>query len=693
VHILLVVPRYSSTWGEFYQVPLGLGYIASAMKRAGHRVSGLNLNHYPGSIEDLVAAKVAEIDPDVCASGALAPFLSTLKAIFAAARKAKPGIVNLAGGGMVSGEPEISLQVMDIDIGVVGEGEVTVAELLNCLEKSGNLQSVKGIVFRDRDGSVVQTPARAQVQDLSQIAWPDYELLECDKNIANQRALDNYFFHSHPESKPRAIDMITSRSCPFSCTFCFHPVGKVYRERPLDDFFAELDSVVARYQVNMVALIDELFSLRKQRLLEFCARIKPYKLQWMVQLHVSSATEEVLSAMHDAGGSYISYGIESMSKPVLESMKKKTKPDRIAVALDMTFERHIGIQGNLLFGDKAETLETANESMHWWAANRRYQVNLTPLMVFPGSPDYYQAIKEGLIVDRAAYVRDIPPNLNISRMNDKNIEMVRFQVWVFANTLLNLAPLKSFTPSNTQVPDRDTTYDIVWDCPRCKHQNDYLGIVLPPDHSHTIRLTCRKCLARWDVENRAYRLPANTINDATCISHLRQAEALFAQERYKDCHDITNELLGLAPYFVPARLLMGRFYRRVGPAEHMLRSFGAALGVAPLDSERHSDFADALAEVGAFGSARMHYQQALALKPRDERASSGISLIDDPQINDRQRATYFVSWSEDPPPRSREGLALAEVSPEMEILSPAPPTATGSPISVFKKLGQWITSQ
>jgi radical SAM superfamily enzyme YgiQ (UPF0313 family) len=646
MHILLVVPRYSSTWGEFYQVPLGLGYIASAMKRAGHRVSGLNLNHYPGSIEDLVAAKVAEIDPDVCASGALAPFLSTLKAIFAAARKAKPGIVNLAGGGMVSGEPEISLQVMDIDIGVVGEGEVTVAELLNCLEKSGNLQSVKGIVFRDRDGSVVQTPARAQVQDLSQIAWPDYELLECDKNIANQRALDNYFFHSHPESKPRAIDMITSRSCPFSCTFCFHPVGKVYRERPLDDFFAELDSVVARYQVNMVALIDELFSLRKQRLLEFCARIKPYKLQWMVQLHVSSATEEVLSAMHDAGGSYISYGIESMSKPVLESMKKKTKPDRIAVALDMTFERHIGIQGNLLFGDKAETLETANESMHWWAANRRYQVNLTPLMVFPGSPDYYQAIKEGLIVDRAAYVRDIPPNLNISRMNDKNIEMVRFQVWVFANTLLNLAPLKSFTPSNTQVPDRDTTYDIVWDCPRCKHQNDYLGIVLPPDHSHTIRLTCRKCLARWDVENRAYRLPANTINDAR-RSYLRLGRVLLQKVRQRKYRDIADKLISVGLTLIPTRLRAGRLSRSLASPEHRLKALGATLARVPFDSERHNDFADALVEVRAFGAARMHYEQALALKPGDERASSGISLIDGPRISDRQRATYFVSWSDD----------------------------------------------
>ena len=676
MHVLLVVPRYSASWGEFYQIPLGLGYVASAMKRAGHRVTGLNLNHYRGSIEELVGAKVAEVKPDACASGALAPFLAALQAIFSAARKAKPDIINIAGGGVVSGEPEMSPRVMDIDVGVVGEGELTIVELLACLERSGNLRGVNGIVFPDRNGDVVQTAPRSPILDLGQIAWPDYDLLEFDKNLANQRALDNYFFHAQPESKPRVIDMITSRSCPFSCTFCFHPVGKVYRERPLDDFFAELDAVVARYHLNMVALIDELFSLRKQRLLEFCERIKPYGLQWMIQLHVSSATGEVLRALHNAGCSYISYGIESMSRPVLESMKKKTRPERVAPVLAMTFDQQIGIQGNLLFGDKSETLQTANESLHWWAANRRYQVYLAPLTVFPGSPDYYQAIQQGLIVDRATYVRDIPSNLNVSWMNDQNLDMLRFQLWVFTNTLLNLAPLKSFALSQSQAPNHNTTYDIVWDCPRCKHQNDYLGVVLPPGSSHTLRLTCRKCLVRWDIENKTYRLPANAISDATCVAHLRRAQALFEQGEYKDCHDIANALLGLAPSFIPARLLMGNFYRRVKTPEHMLRSFGAAVGMDPLNPDRHNNIAEALTEVGAYGAARLHYDQALQLAPGNERAIAGLARVDGPSITDQQRATYFVSWSNAGPPArpaDANSTNVAAVAAILPVDSPASP--------------------
>lgn len=694
MHILLVVPRYSSTWGEFYQFPLGLGYIAAAMKRAGHTVTGLNLNHHQGSVDALIAAKVAAINPDVCATGALSPFLPLVKTIFDAARRAKPSIINIAGGGVVSGEPGVILDVADIDIGVVGEGELTIVELLDYLGNSRDLRAVQGIVFRDQDGKTVQTPERPQIMDLDKLAWPDYEVLECGHNVSNQRALDSYFFHSHPESRPRAIDMITSRSCPFKCTFCFHPTGKTYRERPLDDFFAELDALVARYQINMVGLIDELFSLKKHRLLEFCERIKPYNLQWMVQLHVNSATEETLRAMRESGCAYISYGIESMSQPILQSMLKKSKTPRIESTLDLTSKYKIGIQGNLLFGDTAETLDTANESMHWWAANRRYQINLTPLIVFPGSPDYLAALRDGLIDerDRAKYIQDIPAEFNISCMNDKNMEMVRFQVWVFANTLLNLAPLKSFRQSDVQIPDRDLAYDIVWSCPKCTHQNDYLGVVLPPDSGHSIRLTCRECNVRWDVENKANTLVPNAIDDATCTSKLLQAEALFEQVKYKECHDLTNELLSLAPNFIPARLLMGAFYRRVGPPEHMLKSFGAALGATPFDSERHNDFADALREIGAFGAARMHYEQAISLRPGDERAAAGIAFIDGPEVSDQQRATYFVSWSDDPPPQRRilekntPTTAKIEIHPYALQLKPR-----NKPVSALKKLTEWIS--
>jgi hypothetical protein len=122
---------------------------------------------------------------------------------------------------------------------------------------------------------------------------------------------------------------------------------------------------------------------------------------------------------------------------------------------------------------------------------------------------------------------------------------------------------------------------------------------------------------------------------------------LLQKVRQRKYRDIADKLISVGLTLIPTRLRAGRLSRSLASPEHRLKALGATLARVPFDSERHNDFADALVEVRAFGAARMHYEQALALKPGDERASSGISLIDGPRISDRQRATYFVSWSDD----------------------------------------------
>ena len=105
----------------------------------------------------------------------------------------------------------------------------------------------------------------------------------------------------------------------------------------------------------MVAIVDELFSLKRRRLLEFCERIKQFDVKWMVQLHVNSACDETIRAMKDSGCVFISYGIESMSQPILESMQKKSKVPRIQEALELTYEHKIEYKVTYFFGDSAET--------------------------------------------------------------------------------------------------------------------------------------------------------------------------------------------------------------------------------------------------------------------------------------------------------------------------------------------------
>ena len=85
----------------------------------------------------------------------------------------------------------------------------------------------------------------------------------------------------------------------------------------------------------------------------------------------------------------------------------------------------------------------------------------------------------------------------------------------------------------------------------------------------------------------------------------------------------------------------------------------------PFDPDRHRDLADVLVQIGAHGAARMHYQQALALNPGDTRARARLSYIDGPSVSDAQRETYFVSWSDAPPPERKERPMAAHVASSM----------------------------
>ena len=379
----------------------------------------------------------------------------------------------------------------------------------------------------------------------------------------------------------------------------------------------------------MVGILDELFSLRRARLLEFCERIKPLRLNWLVQLHPHSADPEVLTAMRDAGCSYISYGIESMSQPVLISMQKKSKRERIEQTLKQTHDAKIGIQGNLIFGDTAETLETANESMNWWAHNRQYQIYLSRLQVYPGSPDYIVAVRDEMIPDRVKYSEDLPIYLNISNMNDANLDALSFQADIHGRTLLNVAPVESFRRSKQQIAGRNTAYDIVWSCPRCTHVNQYDQCVLRPDHGKSIRVFCRSCRSRWDIQNHvAYGKVAE--------GGVGALWGLFGKAKS-----------AAQPY---------TFEKQQDPVDE-LRKSGLAVADDPFDPARHIRFADSLAAVGALGAARLHYEQAVSLVPQSRAYADKLAALwRRPDYPAKAETTYFISFSDAPAPyrKSRE---------------------------------------
>ena len=416
--ILLVVPRYVRFQGEQYSFPLGLGYIAAALKGAGHTVRGLNLNHDYRPSSDVIAEAIADFDPDACGTGTLSPLYPQANQIFTAARAAKPDIINIAGGGMISSGPEIAARVLDFDFGVIGEGEESTVELADALNHGRDPRQVPGLVLRDRQGATTLTAPRDPIRAIDDLPWPDYEAFGIREWFALVRE--------------RAIQMIASRSCPLSCSFCFHPSGRTYRVRNLDRFFKEFDHLNRAYGVTTLSLNDELFALNTDRIREFCTRIKPYGVQWNLALHVHSVDAETLEMMRDSGCSLISYGVESVNADVLKSMRKNATRADIERTLRMTHEKNIEVQGNLIFGDCAETIETVNDSLHWWGENRDLQINLIMLKVYPGSRIFEDAVADGRIADGVAQL--IEPGRNFSKLDDASHAALLNRIMEFNET-------------------------------------------------------------------------------------------------------------------------------------------------------------------------------------------------------------------------------------------------------------------
>ncbi len=613
---LLVVPKFVVNPAMSYDFPLGLAYISAVLKRAGHEVHCLNLNNFFDKPEDLIAAKISAVDPDVFGTGTLSPFFEQVEEILRAAKKAKPGILTIVGGGVVSADPETSLPMLGADIGVIGEGDETVIELADALENDGDLGGIPGLIFFNSDGDPVRTAPRKAITDLDALPWPDYEGFNADDMVDICNPTDNYFFQTG--ENPRSLPMIASRSCPYACTFCYHPTGRVYRMRSLDDFFAELDFMIERFGINMIAILDEIFAVKKQRLLDFSARIKPYGIKWLVQLHVSTVDEEVLEAMHDAGCTYISYGLESANDVVLKSMQKKATRAQIERALELTRKKKIGVQGNFIFGDAAETLETANDTMDWWARHRQYHISLSEIQVYPGSPLYAKARSEGLIPDRREILRN--PHINPTALDDPTYQRLLARLMVFKKTLTNPAEIIAFEERDDPASRRGGLHKIEWICPDCGAQNTHRNVALDRiDQYQNTFLTCFECRSRADIENR----------DRKPWFH-EKAEGLYEQAQRLRLAGHTGEAINkymevLAVFDFPpngncpdavirAAFDLGTISLASG--RHLpqaLLYLALALTYKIHDPHYHLSFALALLAEGSVDAARLHCEQARKL--------------------------------------------------------------------------------
>jgi radical SAM superfamily enzyme YgiQ (UPF0313 family) len=258
--------------------------------------------------------------------------------------------------------PELTLQDNNVDFVAVGEGEFTTLELYRCLNALENYESIDGLGFK-KNGQILVNRPRKLIEDLDSLPFPSWHLMDPSLYPPSPQG---FFFHSHP-----IAPIMTSRGCPYSCTFCAS-CGfwkRKYRVRSPANVLSEIIMLTEKFGVNEFQILDDNFTLHKQRALKICEGIIDAKLDitWNLPngIRVDRVDRELLRKMKQAGCQYVTLGIESASQKILDRVKKNINLHQVKKAADLCRQEHLIVGGFFIFGLPYETRETALETIRF----------------------------------------------------------------------------------------------------------------------------------------------------------------------------------------------------------------------------------------------------------------------------------------------------------------------------------------
>ena len=406
--ILIINPSIRD-WAKPNCVPLGLGYIASTLRVAGHSVDMLDINayrYYKGEVIAILTKK----DPDLILTGGIITVYGYLKWLTSQLKILFPDVPIMIGGSVSTSIPEIALSTLKADIACIGEGEITTVEVANCIEQNKELSSVKGIYYRE-NGKIVVNEMRDPIKDLDSIPFPAYDLFPMEIYVNNPVGYVNRDKWGSGscigDDVPKSMNISVTRGCPYSCKFCYCDyLGPGYRHRSPQHILEEMDFLNEEYGVTYFLWADDEPMINKKFIHEFCDLMIKSKRDYQFALagRVNLVNEEMLTELKNAGCDMVAYGIESGSQKMLDAMNKQVTVEQAKNAVKLTKKIFGDADCSFMIGYPGETDETIQETIDFCK-----ELDLAPEVIFfatpyPGTELYEYAKKLGLIGHEVEYV-------------------------------------------------------------------------------------------------------------------------------------------------------------------------------------------------------------------------------------------------------------------------------------------------
>ena len=453
--ILLVDPPFYQFIGFYNRYfPLGLAYLAAALRERGHEVriydADANINpdkmnftaleeSYPAYLRsvaddappvfDGLKRTLAEFKPDLVGVSAWTTYVASSMKTAEICKKWNAGVPVVMGGPHVSIKGEELLRICPaVDVLVKGEGEQTLPELAALLQTKGftpgELEKIKGIAFRT-PSNIQSTPDREFAQDLDAIPFPARDLL----------------IHKDTYDSEDMGLLMTPRGCPFACTYCATSIwGRKVRSRSIGNIIEEVKSVLARYGTKQFAFKDDSFTINRARTLAFCEALinEGLKINWECNARVDSLDAELLGKMRKAGCNSIKVGIETGSERIQKLISKNITHEQCRKAAKALRESGIHWTAYFMMGIPSETREEMYETLRFMKELKPDFASLSVYEPFPGTKLYDMGIERGLVAPernredyfsispKYYYVKDI--KRRIDTMTEEEFAGIEFEI-------------------------------------------------------------------------------------------------------------------------------------------------------------------------------------------------------------------------------------------------------------------------
>jgi len=363
-------------------VPLGLGYIASALRdRRGDQVEivdGRNLRWDLSTMRQ----KIRDFRPDAIGISSINFEMKEAHEL-AAAAKSEVSVPVIMGGPYASANRESVLDDVNVDAAVIGEGENTIIDIIDAIEAGEDFSDIKGLIVR-QDGKAVFTGERELIDDLDSIE-PAWDLINPKAYFKRRgRNSENIVKYDH-----RTLTVFTSRGCPYNCIFCHNVFGKKFRPRSPRAVLDEISLLVDKYGIRELEIVDDSFNLNIGRAKEICQGIIDRNLK----LHIAvpnglrgDRTDEGFIDLLQAAGFYrIAFAVESASPRVQKIIKKNIDVDKVKWSIEEVARRGMVATGYFIQGFPTETYEEMIMTGEWAANSDLHVASFFYLNPFPGT--------------------------------------------------------------------------------------------------------------------------------------------------------------------------------------------------------------------------------------------------------------------------------------------------------------------